>query len=104
MSDRTMRGPLDGKTTKLLLLALDPAATPGEVDNAALALIRNLRRRYRDGFTFLAELSSQPQPPPEVVNVYGAVRMTFGKYRDRRLRDIPPEYAAETLLQRVLVF
>jgi hypothetical protein len=96
MSSRTVRGQLDGKTTQLLLLALDPSAASGEVDNAAIAFVRRLRRQYSDGHAFLAALTDKPepprQPPPNAVSVYGTVRMTFGKYRDRRLRDVPPEY------------
>jgi hypothetical protein len=96
MSERTMRGRFDDKTIKLLLLALDPAAAPGEIKNAALALVRSLRQRYADGHAFLSELTDQPEPPrqtpPDAVSVYGTVRMSFGKYRERQLRDVPPEY------------
>ena len=64
-------------------------AAPGEVDNAAIAFVRSLRQRYSDGFAILAELTGKPEPPrqpsSEVANVYGAVKMTFGKYRDRWL-------------------
>jgi hypothetical protein len=38
---------------KLLKLALDPRAGAGEVDNAAVALIRSLRRRFKDGHAAL---------------------------------------------------
>jgi hypothetical protein len=96
MSEQTMRGRLDDKTVKLLLLALDPQAAPGEVNNAAIAFVRSLRRRYPDGFAFLAALTDTREPPhyrpPEPVNRYGDTRMTFGKYRGRRLRDIDPIY------------
>jgi hypothetical protein len=82
---------LDEKTTRLLLLALDPQAAPGEVENAAVAFVRRLRSRFSDGHAFLAELADKAELP-DVANVYGAVKMPFGRHRDRRLRDIPPDY------------
>jgi hypothetical protein len=96
MSARTEPSQLDDRSIKLFLLALDPAAAPGEIKNAAIALVRSLRQRYADGHAFLAGLTDKPEPPrrpaPDAVSVYGAVRMPFGKYRERQLRDIPPGY------------
>jgi hypothetical protein len=86
MSTQTLRGPFDKKTVKLLLLALDPGAAPGEIANAAVGLVRQLRQRYPDGHAFLAELVDKTD------NRYGETRMPFGKHRGSRLRDIDPTY------------
>ena len=50
---------LDPKERKLLILALDRAAHPGEADNAAVAFIRLLKVRFGDGYKVLAELETQ---------------------------------------------
>jgi Putative quorum-sensing-regulated virulence factor len=90
MSIQTGRAPLEDKTAKLILLALDPHAAPGEVDNAAVALVHSLRRQYSDGFSFLAELTDKRPPEPD--NRYGETQMPFGKHKGRQLRDIDPTY------------
>jgi hypothetical protein len=90
---------LGDQEQKLVLLALDPAAQPGEAANAAVAFFRALKRRYRDGHTLLKELvnsSWQPPPPPPrwkttTVN-YGETIMPFGKHRGKELCMIPVDY------------
>ena len=41
---------MNDKEEKLFRLALDPAAQPGEADNAAVALIRLMRARAADPY------------------------------------------------------
>jgi hypothetical protein len=88
------------KETKLALLALDPAASEGEIQNCSIALIRSLRRRYRDGHALLRDIAQQSASPPAAVTVhnpYANVRMPFGKHRGKRLRDISADYLLWTL-------
>jgi hypothetical protein len=89
-----MSAQLDEKTIKLLVLALDPEAEPGEVDNAACALVRRLCNRYQDGYPFLNELTGQPEQIGllEPSTRYGETRMTFGRHKGERLRNIDPSY------------
>jgi hypothetical protein len=83
------------KEQKLCLLALDGSASEGEIQNCSISLIRSLRRRYRDGHALLRDIAQQPAPPrqpPTTVSPCSDVRMTFGRYRGRRLRDIRADY------------
>ena len=75
---------------KLLRLALDSGAQPGEIANAALLLIRKLRKRQ-------ASVDDFKQHYPEVTvyqsaPTYGYVTMPFGKYKGLPLSDIPESY------------
>jgi hypothetical protein len=47
---------LSDQQRKLIMLALDPGAPVGEVDNAARAFIKGLRKEYKDGHEFIAAL------------------------------------------------
>jgi hypothetical protein len=81
------------KEASLVRLVFDGSASPGEINNGAVALVRSLRRRYRSGHQFLNDVQSPPPPrPPESRDHFGAVIMPFGKYRGRQLRDIDPLY------------
>jgi hypothetical protein len=85
---------LDDRERKLVLLALDSSAQPGEAAGAAAALFRSFKKRYADGYKFLAELGAREarnQFPSLTVN-YGLVTLPFGKHKGRRLRDVPPDY------------
>lgn len=84
---------------KLLRLALDPAAQPGEWQNAAVAAVRKLRA---EGVRDLTEILSEARacrPPPRPASEVFTPRsiMPFGQYKGRTLKDIAendPEYLA----------
>lgn len=68
------------KERKLLRLALGIGAHDGEIDNAAVMLLRSLRSR---GCT-AEEI--------ENVNGYGAFVIQFGKHKGKEFREIPIDY------------
>lgn len=74
---------------KLLRLALDKGAYPGESDNAAVMLVRKLRERNASADELFAQ--SNPKKSNNI-SVYGQWRMPFGKYKDELLMDIPTDY------------
>ena len=80
---------------KLIRLALDPAAAPGEIANCARMLIEQLRKR---GATFdeilgAAEGARAASQSPEYwAPDYGLCVMPFGKHRGKEFKDIPPSY------------
>jgi Putative quorum-sensing-regulated virulence factor len=79
--------------SNLIRLAFDSAASEGEIRNCSVALVRSLRKRYRSGHALLQDIETPPQPAvPAPENIYGRTILTFGKYRGKRLRDVPPEY------------
>lgn len=71
---------------KLLRLALDKGAYDGEAENAAVMLIRKLRSRNAAADDLFSESGERP------LTKYGDTVMTFGKYRDRKIKDIPTHY------------
>ena len=79
---------------QLVLMAMDPAAAPGEQTAAAVAFFRSFRRDYRDGYALLADFAESSNTTRASVpsNHYGAVTMTFGKHRGRPLADIDAGY------------
>lgn len=87
---------LDPKERKLLLLAFDPAASPGETMNALRAVFRNWLLRYPDGHALVKDLESggvlekivyrEAEPP------YGNVILRFGKHYGKPLQEVPVDY------------
>lgn len=75
--------------TKLLRLALDKAAYPGESDNAAVMLIRKLRERNVSADDLFVKSNSGKFNTP---SIYGRQRMPFGKYEGEMLANIPEDY------------
>jgi Putative quorum-sensing-regulated virulence factor len=82
------------KEASLVRLIFDCSASPGEIDNGSVALIRSLRRRYKSGHQLLRDLEQTSAPPPAVTvrNPFADTRMTFGKHRGKRLCDISADY------------
>jgi hypothetical protein len=74
---------------KLVLLALDQAAPAGEIASAGACLIKQLRKRFPDGYALLSELEGSHESE---ASKYGSVIMVFGKYKGRRLAQIPSDY------------
>jgi hypothetical protein len=76
---------------KLIRLALDDAAQPGEVRNCAVKFVQSLRRRG-----IKSEALVRPLPPPTrfCVELDRAriLKMPFGRHRGRRLDVIEPDY------------
>jgi hypothetical protein len=74
---------------KLIRLALDDAAHPGEVQNCAVKLFALLRKRK-----VTAEQLIEPQgnvvvmAPPES----GNLRLPFGKYAGLKMIEVDPDY------------
>jgi hypothetical protein len=74
---------------KLLLLAFDRAAPVGEIASAGACLIKQLRKRFPDGYILLAELDGSHDSED---SKYGSVTMPFGKHKGRHLAQIPADY------------
>jgi hypothetical protein len=68
---------------KLLKLALDKGAYEGEADTAAVMFIRKLRER---------SVKAEDLFKPSAETKYGSEKMTFGKYRDKMIKDVPLSY------------
>jgi hypothetical protein len=110
---------LTAKEQKLLLLAMDAAAAQGEIENAAVLLLKMLRERYGDGHKLVKDLETQastnenrwspPRPraynPAAKPNSYRAsvFRMPFGKHRGKLLSQVPLDYL-EWLLANVELY
>jgi len=78
---------------KLLWLALDQSAQPGEVRNSAVALIESLRRRGMRPESLILGSQLQVSRRPETTLAQARLRiMPFGKHRGRRLEAIEPAY------------
>jgi len=71
---------------KLLRLALDKGAYEGEAETAAVMFVRKLRERGVRADELFGDASST------AVTEYGNVKMTFGKYKNEMLKDIPISY------------
>jgi hypothetical protein len=79
--------------SKLIRLALDPAAHQGEIQNCAIKLIESWRRegkRLEDLFGDHAQEVQKAQAywAPD----FGLCTMKFGKHKDKEFKDIPPSY------------
>jgi hypothetical protein len=72
---------------KLLLLAFDQAAPAGEIASAGACLIKQLRKRFPDGYSLLAELDGSHASDG---SKYGSTIWPFGKHRNRKLSEIDP--------------
>lgn len=84
---------LSDKEQKLLRLALDAAAQPGEADNAAVALIRSMRARGADAYDRREfKISSPPKADLKPADWPGCILMPFGKHAGQPLAQLPPDY------------
>jgi hypothetical protein len=61
---------------KILLLAMDPVAPPGELASAANKLVLLLRKRFEDGYALIKDLETLP----ERANRFGDYVLQFGKH------------------------
>jgi hypothetical protein len=90
-----MAGIFESKEEKLLRLALDDAAAPGEIENAGRALIASLRARgvRPEQLTTGNQLATKTTASQtETFSNPGAVRMPWGKYEGLRLDQIDVKY------------
>jgi hypothetical protein len=76
---------------KLIRLALDCAAQPGEVENSAVKLIESLRRRGIRPEAIICG-SELPRPASRPAFDCSSVRMPWGIHEGKRLRNIPFDY------------
>ena len=81
---------------KLLTLALDPAAQPGEWATAGMKLIQSLRERKVEGYDagLKAKMGGKPDLkfPQEQMEWPGSVVIGFGKHKGKKLAEIDPGY------------
>ena len=83
---------------QFLLMAMDPAAAPGEQAAAERLFFRSLRKAYHDGYavlTDLKEVSNTTGVTPTThasSHRYGSVTMPFGKHKGRKLSEIDATY------------
>jgi hypothetical protein len=80
-------GLLDERERKLLRLALDRAVQPGELRNAAEALIKSWRER---GVT-VEDFDEERQTLTIEID-HGRKIVPFGKYEGQRVGDVPHSY------------
>jgi hypothetical protein len=89
---------LSDRERKLLVLAFDPEAYPGESLNALRVLFRGWLMKYPDGHALVEDLESGRTRVKEKIvyrersNPYGDVVLGFGKYKGEALRDVPADY------------
>lgn len=78
---------------KLIRLALDPAAEPGEIRNCAIKLIALWRK---EGMTAEEVFGNDAQAIQQAQTYwapdYGLCVLRFGKHKDKEFKDIPPSY------------
>ena len=72
---------------KLLRLALDRAAYEGEADNAAIMFVRKLRERNAKADDLFGHGQASAN-----TNGKGNETMTFGKYKNQMIKNIPIAY------------
>ena len=78
---------------KLISLALDGGAQPGEIRNSAVKLLESLRRRgVRPGALILGSELQAPSLPDTALAIARRRVMPFGRHRGRRLEAIEPSY------------
>jgi uncharacterized protein (DUF3820 family) len=80
-------GVLDPRERKLLRLALDRAAQPGEIRTSAIKLIESWRMRG-----VCVEHFDQTTATLTAAIDYGNKIVPFGRYKGERLRDVPADY------------
>lgn len=80
---------------KLLRLALDPGAEPGEIRNSAIKLVQLWRKRKlsADDFFYIDENQGFQPPPID----YSTFVFPFGKHRTKTLAEIPRSYLSYIL-------
>jgi uncharacterized protein (DUF3820 family) len=76
---------------KLLRLALDEAAQPGEIQNSAVKLIESFRRRAVKPEALIQQQPAEWQLSVELGRA-AQLKMPFGRHKDRRLDVIEPDY------------
>jgi hypothetical protein len=74
---------------KILILAMDHNAANGEFTNAAVKFVNLLRKRYKSGHEFIADLETLPERQTDSVNRFGDFIMPIGKYKGTPLKNIP---------------
>jgi hypothetical protein len=80
------------KERKLLLLATNGAAHPGEARNAAAAFVFSLKTRFGDGYNVLAKLEAHAESNHLSGVDYGHTILPFGKFRGSQIANVPPTY------------
>lgn len=89
---------LTDRERKLILLAFDPAAEPGEAVGAVRALAKTWISKYPDGHALVKDLEAPEQEVVKEKVVYRTespfadFELPFGKHRGAPLRDVPVEY------------
>jgi hypothetical protein len=87
---------LTDRERKLILLAFDPAAEPGEAVGAVRALAKTWITKYPDGHALVKDLEQPEWEIEKIVykteNPCADFELTFGKHRGEALRDIPVSY------------
>jgi hypothetical protein len=77
---------------KLLHLALNKEAAPGEVSVGAQKFIESLRRRGVEAAEIEQALAKEPAAGKMLKPDFGLSVMRWGKFKGRIFADIPPSY------------
>ena len=78
---------------KLLRLALDAGAYEGEADTAAIMFVRKLRERNATADELFRHTPAAiPEPSVSKCGDDGNQKMSFGKYKNEKIKDIPVGY------------
>jgi hypothetical protein len=85
---------------KLIRLALDPAAEPGEIRNAAIKLVESWRREGMSFESIFGKNGNSIYNNDEIwAPDYGLCVLNFGKHKGKEFKDIPPSYFRWLLLK-----
>jgi hypothetical protein len=83
---------------KLVMLALDPSAQVGEIQNASIMFFNSLRKRgiTSEGFGVTPGPAAKPtaanKPKPKPQQQRSGVTMPFGKHMGKEFHEIDPQY------------
>jgi len=107
---------LDARQEKLLVLAMDPGASPGEAINAAAAFFRSLKPKYSSGHELLVAIKTAAARARTHTGTadYGLVTLPYGPFKGYQLKRVPivyrlwvlndPDYFTEPLREAIKRF
>jgi hypothetical protein len=92
----------DAKQEKLLVLAMDPRALPGEAANAATAFFGSLKPKYSNGHELLVAIKTAASRVRRhaVGADYGLVTLPYGRFKGCQLKSVPVDYLLWALNER----
>jgi hypothetical protein len=92
----------DAKQEKLLVLAMDPSALPGEAANVATAFFRSLKSKYSSGHELLVAIKTAAGRVRTSAHGadYSLVTLPYGRFKGCQLKSVPLDYLLWALNER----